>query len=208
MSESQMGRAVEAVVFDVGRVLYRWDLRILFEKLIDDEERLNFLLSEVVTEEWHFQHDAGRALADMVPERQAQFPDYAEAIDAYATRFNETIPGPVPGSLEIVRELHERAIPLYAITNFGAEFWDGFRPTVPIFDLFRDIVVSGTEKLMKPDPAIYRLALARFGLEPHQAVFIDDNRANVNAAAACGWHVHHFTDAAALESDLADRELI
>ena len=97
MSESQTGRAIEAVVFDVGRVLYRWDLRILFEQLIEDEKRLEFLLSEVVTEQWHFQHDAGRPLGDMVPERQAQFPDYADALDAYRTRFNETIPGPVPG---------------------------------------------------------------------------------------------------------------
>ena len=68
-------RDVEAIVFDVGRVLYRWNLRNLFEKMIDDEERLDFLLSEVVTEQWHFQHDVGRPLSEMVPERQAEYPD-------------------------------------------------------------------------------------------------------------------------------------
>ena len=208
MSESQTGRAIEAVVFDVGRVLYRWDLRILFEQLIEDEERLEFLLSEVVTEQWHFQHDAGRPLGDMVPERQAQFPDYADARNAYRTRFNETIPGPVPGSLEIVRELHEGDVPLYAITNFGAEFWDGFRPTAPIFDLFRDIVVSGKERIAKPDERIFALAAQRFRHDPDKMFFIDDNAANIAAARALGWQVHHFLDASRLRNDLEARGLL
>ena len=208
MSESQTGRAIEAVVFDVGRVLYRWDLRILFEQLIEDEEQLEFLLSEVVTEQWHFQHDAGRPLGDMLPERQAQFPDYADALDAYRTRFNETIPGPVPGSLEIVRELHEGDVPLYAITNFGAEFWDGFRPTARIFDLFRDIVVSGKERIAKPDERIFALAARRFGHDPDKMLFIDDNAANIAAARALGWQVHHFLDASRLRNDLEARGLL
>ena len=191
---------VEAVVFDVGRVLYQWHLRHLFEKIVDDRARLEMLLGEVVTEEWHFEHDRGRTLGEMVPERIALYPEFEPEIRAYATRFNETIPGPVPGSHALVERLDARGVPLYAITNFGAEFWAGFRPSEPIFDRFRDIVVSGEEKLAKPDPAIFALAEAM--------LFIDDNRANVDAAAACGWHVHHFTDAAALESDLADRKLI
>ena len=199
---------VEAVVFDVGRVLYQWHLRHLFEKIVDDRARLETLLGEVVTEEWHFEHDRGRTLGEMVPERIALYPDFEPEIRAYATRFNETIPGPVPGSHALVERLNARGVPLYAITNFGAEFWAGFRPSEPIFDRFRDIVVSGEEKLAKPDPAIFALAEARFGRSASTMLFIDDNRANVDAAAACGWHVHHFTDAAALESDLADRKLI
>nr|WP_226698641.1 HAD-IA family hydrolase [Qipengyuania flava] len=199
---------VEAVVFDVGRVLYQWHLRHLFEKIVDDRARLETLLREVVTEEWHFEHDRGRTLGEMVPERIALYPDFEPEIRAYATRFNETIPGPVPGSHALVERLDARGVPLYAITNFGAEFWAGFRPSEPIFDRFRDIVVSGEEKLAKPDPAIFALAEARFERSASTMLFIDDNRANVDAAAACGWHVHHFTDAAALESDLADRKLI
>lgn len=199
---------VEAVVFDVGRVLYQWHLRHLFEKIVDNRARLETLLGEVVTEEWHFEHDRGRTLGEMVPERIALYPDFEPEIRAYATRFNETIPGPVPGSHALVERLDARGVPLYAITNFGAEFWAGFRPSEPIFDRFRDIVVSGEEKLAKPDPAIFALAEARFGRNASTMLFIDDNRANVDAAAACGWHVHHFTDAAALESDLADRKLI
>jgi len=199
---------VEAVVFDVGRVLYQWQLAHLFEKIVSDPGRLAKLLDEVVTEEWHFEADAGRALADMVPERIALYPDFEAEIRAYAARFNETIPGPVPGSHALVERLDARGMPLFAITNFGAEFWAGFRPTAPIFDRFGQIVVSGEEKLAKPDPAIFALAQGRFGKPAEAMLFIDDNRANVEAAAACGWQVHHFTQAPALEADLASRGLI
>ncbi len=199
---------VEAVVFDVGRVLYQWRLADLFEKIVDDPARLQRLLDEVVTEEWHFEHDQGRPLSAMVPERIAQFPEFETEIRAYATRFNETIPGPVPGSHALVERLDTRGMPLFAITNFGEEFWAGFRPTAPIFDKFRDIVVSGTEQLAKPDRAIFTLAERRFGYPAQAMLFIDDNRANIDSAATSGWQVHHFVDAPTLEAELTERGLI
>ena len=199
---------VDAVVFDVGRVLYQWQLSALFEKMTDDPARLEKVLGEVVTEEWHFLHDAGRPLSQMVPERIALYPEYADEIRAYATRFNETIPGPVPGSHALVERLDAAGVPLFAITNFGAEFWAGFRPHERIFDRFIDIVVSGEERIAKPDPAIFALSAARFGHAPEAMLFIDDNPANIEAARGCGWQVHHFTDAASLERDLTDRGLI
>jgi len=199
---------ITTVVFDVGKVLFEWDLRYLFAKLIADKDELEFFVTHVVTPEWHFQHDAGRALDEMVAERIAEFPEYAKLIAVYANRFNETIPGPVTGSLEIVQELAESGVPLFAITNFGAEFWEGFRPTQPIFDLFQDIIVSGAEKLVKPDPAIYALALQRFGIRPGQAIFIDDNHANVISARENGFATHHFRDAASLRAELVALNLL
>jgi 2-haloacid dehalogenase len=193
------------VIFDVGRVLFDWDLRYLFAKLIAGERELEWFVTNVVTPEWHFQHDAGRPLAEMVPELKAEFPDQAALIDAYATRFNETIPGPVPGSLELVERLDAAGVPLFAITNFGHEFWEMFRPTQPVFDRFRDIIVSGTEKMAKPDPAIYRLAIERFGIDPAGALFVDDVAANVAGAESVGIAGHRFVDAAALERDLVAR---
>jgi 2-haloacid dehalogenase len=144
----------------------------------------------------------------MVAERVAEFPKYAAWIAAYASRFNETIPGPITGSLEIVEELAERDVPLFAITNFGAEFWDSFRPTQPIFDRFQDIIVSGVEKLVKPDPAIYALALQRFGLKPGEAIFIDDNHDNVISARQNGFVAHHFMDANSLRRELLALDLL
>ena len=194
-----------SVIFDVGRVLFDWDLRHLFAKLIDDCDELESFVTHVVTPQWHFQHDAGRPLADMLPERKAEFPEHGALIDAYAARFNETIPGPVPGSLELVERLDAAGVPLFAITNFGHEFWEGFRPTQPVFDRFRDIVVSGTEKMMKPDPAIYALAIERFGIDPAGALFVDDVAANVAGAESLGIGGHQFRDAATLERDLVAR---
>ncbi|MBK6708400.1 MAG: HAD family phosphatase [Sphingomonadales bacterium] len=191
-----------AVVFDVGRVLVQWDMRHLFAKLIDDAAELDWFLQNVVPPEWHFQADAGRPVEDMVAERKAQFPGYATHLDAYATRFIETIPGPVPGSYEILEELASRDVPLFAITNFGAKFWAEFRPTQPLFDHFRDVVVSGEERLLKPDPAIYRLALQRFGLAEGEGLFIDDSLPNVEAARENGFHAHHFKDAETLRTAL------
>ncbi len=193
------------VIFDVGRVLFDWDLRFLFAKLIADEGELEWFVTHVVTPQWHFQHDAGRPLAEMLPELKAEFPDHGALIDAYATRFNETIPGPVPGSLELVERLDAAGVPLFAITNFGHEFWEAFRPTQPVFDRFEDIIVSGTEKLMKPDPAIYTLAIERFGIDPAGALFIDDVAKNIAGSESVGIAGHVFKDAATLERALEAR---
>ncbi len=192
----------KAVVFDVGRVLFHWQLRALFEKLIDDEDELEWFLSHVVTEEWHFEHDRGRPLADMVPERIAQFPKYEAYIRAYATRFNETVPGPVEGSHDLVERLSNAGVPLFCLTNFGHEFWNAFRPTKPIFDVFEDIIVSGTEKVAKPDPRIYEIVEERSGRSGDDLFFTDDNPANIEAAQQRGWDAHLFTDADALEAQL------
>ncbi|PHR21698.1 MAG: hydrolase [Sphingopyxis sp.] len=193
---------IDTVIFDIGNVLYRWDLRCLFEKLIDDPEELDWFLAHVVTPEWHFQHDAGRPFADMVAERSREFPQYADHILAYSKRFPETIPGPVEGSLEIVRALAERDIPLFAISNFGAESWAQFRPSAPIFELFSDIVISGQEKLIKPDRKIFELALQRFARSPEQCLFIDDRLDNIETAEALGLTGHHFNGSPALERQL------
>ncbi len=190
------------MVFDVGRVLFHWQLRALFEKLIDDEAELDWFLANVVTEEWHFEHDRGRPLADMVPERIEQFPAYERHLRAYATRFNETVPGPVEGSHDIVRRLHGSGVPLFCLTNFGHEFWEMFRPTKPIFDLFEDVIVSGTEMVAKPDPRIYEIVEERSGRPGEALFFTDDNPANIEAAKARGWDAHLFTDAGALERQL------
>lgn len=203
-----MSGTPQAVVFDIGRVLFDWNLRYLFEKLIDEPARLEWFLGHVLTEEWHFQSDAGRPLAEMVRELKGRFPDCAHLADAYARRFNETIDRPIEGTHRLVRRLHANGVPLFALTNFGAEFFAGFRPTEPIFELFQDIVVSGEERVAKPDPLIYEIAERRFGFAPDALFFTDDNPANVASAAARGWQAHLFTGPAALEARLAAAGLL
>ena len=195
-------------MFDVGRVIAQWDLRHLLKKVLDDPAEVDWVAHHVITERWHFQHDAGRPLADMVPERKALFPAYGHVLDHYATKFTDSIPGPVPGTTELIERLAAKDIPLFAITNFGSDFWQQFRPTYPVLDHMRDIVVSGDERVAKPDPRIFQLAAKRFGFAPEHMLFIDDNPPNIEGAAALGWQVHYFTDAAKLEADLTARGLI
>lgn len=208
MAEASAISRIDSVIFDIGNVLYRWDLRCLFAKLIDDPEELDWFLAHVVTPEWHFQHDAGRPFADMVAERSREFPEYTDHIIAYSRRFPETIPGPVEGMLDMVQALTKQGVPLFAISNFGAESWAQFRPTAPIFELFSDIVISGEEKLMKPDAAIFELALKRFSRRAEHCLFIDDRLENIAAGQAVGLAGHHFRDATALQRELMALRLL
>ncbi|MEO5494172.1 MAG: HAD-IA family hydrolase [Sphingomonas sp.] len=197
--------APSVVIFDVGRVLFDWNLRSLYERLIPKGEALDAFLRDIVTPEWHFQHDAGRPFAETSAELIAQYPDHADAIRALYPRFNETIGPPMPGMTRLVADLDAAGVPLYAITNFSGEFWPPFRAREEAFFApFRDVVVSGDEKLMKPDAAIYHLALDRFGLQAEEAVFVDDNAANVAGANAVGIHGLLFTGEPQLRADLRD----
>ncbi|WP_423603883.1 HAD family hydrolase [Sphingomonas sp. MS122] len=200
---------VRAAIFDIGNVLFTWHPRFLYERLIEDDRALAAFLDEVVTLDWHFQHDEGRDFAETSAERIAEFPEHAELIAAWGPRFNESVGGPVPGMHELVAELDSAGVPLFAITNFSHEFFPPFRQEWPaLFDRFRDVVVSGEEKLLKPDARIYNLALTRFGLEPHEAIFIDDNAANVAGAQAVGLRSVLFKGAPGLRGELAAAGLL
>ncbi|WP_242150317.1 HAD family hydrolase [Sphingomonas sp. BAUL-RG-20F-R05-02] len=192
------------VIFDIGNVLFDWNPRFLYERLIDDDRALDAFLRDVATKEWHFQHDAGRPFADTSAELAALHPQHADLIAAWGPRFNEQLGDMLPGMRALVDDLDARDVPLYAITNFSAEFWPPFRAReAALFDRFRDIVVSGDEDLTKPDPAIYHLALDRFGIAAEDAVFVDDRADNVAAADALGIHGVLFTDADVLRADLS-----
>ena len=198
-----------AVVFDVGNVLYGWDPEsFLVRQIADDEARLRFI-EEVGLWEWHESLDGGRGFADAAAELSEKFPDYAHLISAWGDRFGETITDPVPGVHDLVEALDGRGVPLFAITNFSADFWAPFREREEaFFGRFRDIVVSGEEKLLKPDPAIYYLALDRFGLKAEQALFIDDRLINVEGAKAVGMRAHLFTTAEDLRARLEAEGLL
>ena len=191
------------LIFDIGGVLVDWDPRFLYERLLPEGEALDAFLRDVVTPEWHFQHDAGRPFAETSAELTGRFPHHAELIAAWGPRFNDSNRALIPGMDALLSELDEGGVPLFAITNFSGEFFPGFRAKYPaLFDRFRAILVSGDEKLVKPDAAIYRLALSRFGVAASDAVFVDDRADNVAGAEAVGMAGIVFTDAAALRVSL------
>ena len=112
------------------------------------------------------------------------------------------------GSHELVERLAAAGVPLFCLTNFGDEFWQMFRPTQPIFDHFADIVVSGVEKVAKPEARIYEIVEHRSGRTGDALFFTDDNPANIAAARARGWDAHLFTDAVGLEAHLVAAGLL
>lgn len=198
-----------SVIFDVGKVLHRWEPELLYARRIPDDAARAAFLRDVVTTDWHFQHDAGRPFAETSAELAALHPEHADHIAAWGPNFLDTLPGPVEGMPELVADLHAAGVPLYAITNFSGEFWRPFvAREAALFAPFRDIVVSGDEKLIKPDPAIYRLALDRFGLAAGDALFVDDVPANVAGAQSVGIRGHVFRDAPTLRAELERLKLL
>lgn len=194
---------VDAVVFDVGNVLYRWEPRSLYERLIDNDRALDAFMADVVSMEWHHQHDMGRDFADTSAELGAIYPEHRDLIALWASRFNDSLTD-MEGMRSIVERLDARGVPLFGITNFSHEFWPPFRAReADLFDRFADIVVSGYEKMAKPDPAIYQLAFQRFGYSAERLIFVDDRLDNIQAAQAQGMATHHFLSATALEAELA-----
>ena len=201
--------AIRGVVFDVGNVLYGWDPdSFLVRQIADDEARMRFI-DDVGLWEWHDSLDGGREFDEAAAELFGKFTEYAHLISAWGDRFGETITDPVPGVHAIVEALDAQGVPLFAITNFSADFWKPFHEREQaFFRRFKDIVVSGEEKLLKPDPAIYFLALHRFGLKPDEALFIDDREINVEGAQAVGMHAHLFTTAEDLRARLEAEKLL
>jgi 2-haloacid dehalogenase len=197
-----------AVVFDIGNVIVRWHPRFLYRHLIADPVQLDWFVTYVVSPEWHFQHDAGVPMAESMALLAARFPEQAALIGVYKERWLETIDGAIEGTVALIEALDAAGVPLFAISNFSAEVWQPFVAAYPVIRRFRDVVVSGAVGLVKPDPQIYTLALARFGLAANTALFIDDREENIAAAIANGFLGHHFTTAEALADDLARHQLI
>ncbi|HEY0270388.1 MAG TPA: HAD family phosphatase [Sphingomonas sp.] len=198
-----------SVVFDVGNVLVDWNPRAFYARHIADPARLDRFLGEVATGEWHKQHDAGRDFVDTSAELIALFPEEEANIRLWGERFNEQVGPVLPGMAAIVADLAAAQVPLYAITNYSHEFWPPFAAReAALLAPFRDILVSGEVKLIKPDPAIYALALARFGLAPGEALFIDDRADNIAAAEARGFFGHVFHDAEKLRVVLGQYRLL
>ncbi len=193
---------IDTVVFDIGNVLIQWDPRHLYRRLIPDKAEMERFLAEVCTDAWNLEQDRGRTWAEATAERVALFPQHEALIRAYSARWHDMVPGEVPGTVALLEALRTRDVPLYAITNFSVEKFAEAQARFPFLRGFRDVVVSGAERLLKPDPAIYRLLLDRNGLEAAGCLLIDDSEKNVRGAEAVGMRAHHFRGAPRLEDEL------
>ena len=196
------------VVFDIGNVLVYWEPRALYRKIFATEEEVEWFIANVCNHDWNLEQDRGRSFAEAVAETSARFPEHADAIAAYDLRWHETVPGPIAGSVEILEQLDASGTPIYAITNFNQHKFKETLQRFPFLRRFRDIVVSGDERVLKPDAAIYRLLLQRNGLTAADSVFIDDSLKNVVGAEAVGMKGIHFTGPEALRAELVAMGLL
>lgn len=195
---------VDAVVFDLGQVLVRWDPFGPFVGRMD-REAVEAFFADVDFPSFNHHQDAGRPWAQAKAEVRARFPQHAAALDVYVDHFADALPGPVPGSERLVRDLVAAGVRTLGLTNWSAETFHLAEPAAPAVGLLEDVLVSGAVGLAKPDERIFRLLIDRFDLDAAATVFADDSAANVEAAARLGLQAVLFTSAQELRLDLVAR---
>jgi 2-haloacid dehalogenase len=191
------------VVFDLGGVLLDWNPRHLYRKLFDgDEAAMETFLSEICTPAWHYYHDLGRPFAEGAKLLSRQYPEKTGLIKAWGDRFDEMVLDSIKDTVDMLAELHARQTPIYALTNYPAEAFPVCKKRFDFLNWFLGMVVSGEEKVAKPDPLIYRILISRYKIDPYRAVFIDDSEKNVAAAKGLGFIGIKFTSSETLRLEL------
>ena len=195
---------IDTVVLDLGNVLVFWDPAGPFVGRLPDPETTAFL-TEFDFMAFNRLQDAGRSWADARADLAARAPEHLPALDVYVEHFADALPGPVPGTLDLVRDLRACGIRLLGLTNWSAETFHLADPAAPAIGLLEDVLVSGEVGVAKPDPRVFALLTERFGVRPERAVFVDDSATNVAAGAAAGFDAVLFTTADALRASLVAR---
>lgn len=191
-------------VFDLGGVFIDWNPLYLFRKLFETEEEALWFHKNVCTLGWNLEFDRGETFEAGVAKLIPQHPKFWRQIQAYDTRWPEMLGDVFEGTVAIHNELIAADFPTYAITNFSSEKWMLMLEHWPFLEKFNGVVVSGVEKIIKPDPRLYEIFCQRFNLTPDRCVFIDDNEANIVSARAFGMKGIHFTSAKQTRGELID----
>ena len=203
-----MSSGPKAVIWDIGNVIVRWDPRTLYSKIFPDPAERDRFLNDVCTMDWHMRHDLGVTFADNRAPLLARFPEFSDQILAWESRWSEMFSGAIPETEAAIEALHQVGVPQYGLTNMSHETFDSTIAMSPAFARLRGYVVSAHEGVMKPDPKLYAIACARFGLAPGEVLFFDDSARNIESARAFGFHVHHFTVPAAVQPTLKAHGLL
>lgn len=196
-----MSETISAVVWDFGNVLISWDPFPAVAAGVGEAEAHRFF-EEFDFQSWNYACDAGGTWAEAMRQLEEENPHWLRHGRAYVDNFPLSLVGPVPGTHELVRELHAAGVRQLGLTNWSHELYPHAPETYDVVGLLDDVVVSGTEKLAKPDPAIYRLVGERAGAPLERLVFVDDSPANVAAASELGMRAIRFTDADSLRVEL------
>ena len=196
-------QTIDTIVFDLGGVLIDWNLRHLYKEVFDDSKEMEQFLKEVCDGQWNAQMDAGKPFQTGVDELSTRYPQYQKEIQLYVDRWIDMIGGEMTNTSDLLRQIaKDQQYRLLALTNWSAETFPLVRYDYSFFEFFEGIVVSGEEKLIKPDPAFYQILLDRYDVKAEKALFIDDNLDNIEAAKNIGFKTIHFTNSEALGQKL------
>jgi 2-haloacid dehalogenase len=201
---------IKDIIFDLGGVLIDWNPDYVFDKIFEGKiEEKKYFYDNICTSDWNEEQDAGRSLDEATQLLVDRHPEWKEHIEAYYGRWEEMLGGPIPGTVEIFRQLKESGrYRLYALTNWSHELFPIALERYEFLHWFDGRVVSGEEKMRKPFPEFYRLTLERFGLKAEDTLFIDDNLRNVEAAEKLGMQCIRFTSPEQLEQELKSRGVL
>jgi len=189
-------------LFDLGGVFFDWDPNHFYKNVFDNIEERNYFLTEVCNDQWNFQQDAGRSIAEAELELIPKFPHYEKEIKMYYKNHRKMIIGVFEESIEILKKLKDKDYECYVLSNWSAETFEGMTIDYPFLMLFDGLLISGEDKLIKPDEAIYQLARNRFNLNPEKTVFIDDKLENVEAAKRLNFNTIHLTNPKNIEIEI------
>jgi len=196
---------INTIIFDLGGVLIDWNPRYVFRQLFKTEQEVEDFLANICTLEWNGEQDRGRSLQEATDILVAKHPEWEDHIRAYYGRWEEMLGGPIQETVELLEYIKAGGqYRLLALTNWSAETFPVALERYAFLQHFEGILVSGAEKLIKPDPAIYKLLIERYKVNPAEAVFIDDSLKNVAGAEAVGLKAIHFKSAMQVREDLAD----
>ncbi len=196
---------IRHIVFDIGKVLVHYDPDIPFSRIIPDPAERRWFFDNVCTSAWNIEQDRGRSWEEAEALLVAEHPAHADNIRAFRRHWHEMVPHAYDDSVALLERLVAGGHDVTMLTNWAADTFSEARARFPFLEKPRGITVSGEIGLIKPDRAIYDHHATSFGLEPSAALFIDDSQKNVDGAMAAGWQAVLFTDARALERDLAAR---
>lgn len=193
---------IKNIVFDFGGVLLDWNPHYLYDAYFGDVDKAEWFLTNICTYPWNAQHDAGKPIAEGTAELIAKHPEWEKEIRMYYDGFETMMGGQIEGMEEYIKELKGRGFRIYGISNWSSETFALICNKYPILDLIERKVISGEEKVMKPDARIFEIAMQRFESVPEECVFIDDNPDNIKAAEDFGIHGIRFFSAKQLKSEL------
>ena len=191
---------IKNVIFDFGGVLIDWNPRYLYREMFQDEEEMEFFLAKICNPAWNVQQDAGRSFSVATEVLVAEYPQYEKEIRHYYDNWEKMIKGAIEENVAFLEDL-KNAYRLFGLTNWSEESFTVVFNQYPFFKEFEGIVVSGTEKIVKPDARIYELLLTRYDLKAGESLFIDDNKENIDAADKIGFKTIHLIEEVSLKHE-------